>query len=81
MANGKELRMNPHTNLLEKSEFDYVLQDVPEPNLYRIMFDYEHIPKIAFNMRVVPMAMPEQIWICAATPTTGRCSRGISSLP
>ena len=61
MANGKELRMNPHTNLLEKSEFDYVLQDVPEPNLYRIMFDYEHIPKIAFNMRVVPMAMPEQI--------------------
>lgn len=75
MANGKELRMNPHTNLLEKSEFDYVLQDVPEPNLYRIMFDYEHIPKIAFNMRVVPMAMPEQIWITDTTFRDGQQSR------
>ncbi len=67
--------MNPHTNLLEKSEFDYVLQDVAEPNLYRIMFDYEHIPKIAFNMRVVPMAMPEHIWITDTTFRDGQQSR------
>lgn len=75
MTSGKELRMNPHTNLLEKSEFDYVLQDVAEPNLYRIMFDYEHIPKIAFNMRVVPMAMPEHIWITDTTFRDGQQSR------
>ncbi|MDD6887518.1 MAG: 2-isopropylmalate synthase, partial [bacterium] len=67
--------MNPHTNLLEKSEFDYVLQDVAEPNLYRIMFDYEHIPKIAFNMRLVPMAMPEHIWITDTTFRDGQQSR------
>lgn len=75
VTSGKELRMNPHTNLLEKSEFDYVLQDVAEPNLYRIMFDYEHIPKIAFNMRVVPMAMPEHIWITDTTFRDGQQSR------
>lgn len=75
MTTGKELRMNPHTNLLEKNEFDYVLQDVAEPNLYRIMFDYEHIPKIAFNMRHVPMAMPEKIWITDTTFRDGQQSR------
>ena len=75
VTSGKELRMNPHTNLLEKSEFDYVLQDVAEPNLYRIMFDYEHIPKIAFNMRLVPMAMPEHIWITDTTFRDGQQSR------
>lgn len=75
MTTGKELRMNPHTNLLEKNEFDYVLQDVAEPNLYRIMFDYEHIPKIAFNMRHVPMAMPENIWITDTTFRDGQQSR------
>lgn len=75
MANNKDLQMNPHTNLLEKNEFDYVLQDVAEPNLYRIMFDYEHIPRIAFNMRHVPMAMPEKIWITDTTFRDGQQSR------
>lgn len=75
MAINKDLQMNPHTNLLEKNEFDYVLQDVAEPNLYRIMFDYEHIPRIAFNMRHVPMAMPENIWITDTTFRDGQQSR------
>ena len=74
MAINKDLQMNPHTNLLEKNEFDYVLQDVAEPNLYRIMFDYEHIPRIAFNMRHVPMAMPEKIWITDTTFRDGQQS-------
>lgn len=73
--NSKALRMNPRTNLLEKSEFSYVLQDVPEPNLYRIMFDYEHIPKISFNMRTTPMNMPENIWITDTTFRDGQQSR------
>ena len=73
--NRKALRMNPRTNLLEKSEFNYVLQDVPEPNLYRIMFDYEHIPKISFNMRTTPMEMPEQIFITDTTFRDGQQSR------
>lgn len=75
MAGNKELQMNPRTNLLEKCEFDYVLQDVPDPNLYRIMFDYEHIPKISFNMRLVPMSMPEKIWITDTTFRDGQQSR------
>ena len=29
-----ELEINPSTNLLERSQFEYSLQDVEEPNLY-----------------------------------------------
>ena len=61
------LEISNKTNLLEQSSYRYSLQDIPEPNLYRIMFDYEHIPKIAFNLRHVPMSMPDQIWITDTT--------------
>ena len=42
-------------NLLMQNKYQYSLQDVDEPNLYREIFDYEHSPKVAFNMRNVPM--------------------------
>jgi hypothetical protein len=48
------LEFSPKTNLLEQSAYRYTLQDVPEPNLYRHLFDYEHVPKIPFNHRNVP---------------------------
>lgn len=57
----KNLEFNEKTNLLEKSAFEYSLQDVAEPNLHRLIFDYEHIPKIIFNRRLVPMRMPKEI--------------------
>ena len=41
-------------NLLMQNKYQYSLQDVEEPNLYREIFDYEHIPKVSFNMRHVP---------------------------
>ena len=34
------LRINPQTNLLEMSQFEYSLQDVENPNLYRTLFSY-----------------------------------------
>ncbi len=71
----KELKLNPATNLLEKAEFDYQLQDVAEPNLYRSMYTYRDIPKIAFNRRLVPMAMPKDIWITDTTFRDGQQSR------
>lgn len=53
------LEFDPHIHLLMQNKYRYKLQDVAEPNLYREMYDYEHIPKIAFNMRHVPEEMPE----------------------
>ena len=57
------LEISKKTNLLEQSIYKYSLQDVDEPNLYREMFNYEEVPKLAFNQRRVPMNMPEDVWI------------------
>ena len=65
---------NDKSNLLEDTVYKYRLQDVEEPNLYRELFDYESIPKIAFNHRHVPMNMPEEIWMTDTTFRDGQQS-------
>ena len=57
------VELSPKTNLLEQTSGKYVLDDVKEPNLYRDVFSYDEVPKIAFNHRRVPISMPEEIWI------------------
>lgn len=52
------LEFSKKTNLLEQSIYKYTLQDVEEPNLFRDIFNYEEVPKIAFNHRRVPINMP-----------------------
>ena len=70
-----ELRMNPKTNLLEVMNFEYALQDVEQPNLYRMLYNYEEVPKLMFNQRLVPMNMPRHIWITDTTFRDGQQSR------
>ena len=65
---------NTKSNLLEDSVYSYELQDVKEPQLYRELFDYKHIPKIAFNNRHVPINMPEEIWMTDTTFRDGQQS-------
>ncbi|NLK97574.1 MAG: 2-isopropylmalate synthase, partial [Epulopiscium sp.] len=69
------LEFNKKTHLLERTEFVFPLQDVSEPNLYRNLFNYEEIPKIAFNHRHVPINMPKEIWITDTTFRDGQQSR------
>ena len=57
------LEMSNKTNLLEQKQYKYSLQDVPNPNLYRDIYPYDDVPRVAFNHRRVPMGMPEDIWI------------------
>ncbi len=57
------LEISQKTNLLEQKTYKYSLQDVEEPNLYRDVYPYTQVPRIAFNHRRVPMGMPEDIWI------------------
>ena len=66
---------NKHSNLLEQHQYKYSLQDVDDPNLYRDIYPYDEIPKIAFNHRRVPFAMPEEIWISDTTFRDGQQSR------
>ena len=57
------LEMSNKTNLLEQKQYKYSLQDIPNPNLYRDIYPYDDVPRVAFNHRRVPMGMPEDIWI------------------
>ena len=66
---------NPYSNLLEQHQYKYSLQDVENPTLYRDVYPYTDIPKIAFNHRRVPLAMPEEIWITDTTFRDGQQSR------
>ena len=68
------ISFNRQNNLLMQSKYKYSLQDVSEPNLYREIFDYDHIPKVAFNMRHVPMDVPDEIWMTDTTFRDGQQS-------
>ena len=57
------LEISSKSNLLEQKSYKYSLQDVSEPNLYRDVYPYTEVPRIAFNHRRVPMGMPKDIWI------------------
>ncbi len=46
-----------------------------KPNLFYNMFRYDAIPKIAFNDRIVPHNMPDEIWITDTTFRDGQQSR------
>ena len=69
------IEKNKHTNLLEQAQYKYSLQDVDEPNLYREIYPYDEVPKVAFNHRRVPLAMPDEIWITDTTFRDGQQSR------
>lgn len=62
------------TNLIERRTRDYILNDVDEPELHRELFPYVEVPKVTFNHRLVPINMPEKIWITDTTFRDGQQS-------
>ena len=68
------LEISAKSNLLEQKSYRYSLQDVAEPNLHRDVFNYESVPKVAFNHRRVPINMPEEIWITDTSLRDGQQS-------
>ena len=68
------LEASARTNLLEIKSYKYDLHDVSDPNLYRDIYDYNDVPKVAFNHRRVPMNMPKDIWITDTTFRDGQQS-------
>lgn len=71
----RPVNINKHTNLLELEEHIYHLVDTDVPNVYRNLFPYDEVPKVAFNNRVVPHNMPDDIWITDTTFRDGQQSR------
>ena len=74
MISNPTIEYSDQTNLLEQHAYRYSLQDRETPNLYRHLFDYDTIPKVAFNHRIVPISMPEDIWITDTTFRDGQQS-------
>lgn len=68
------IRMDLHRNVLTDRNWSPTLQDVSEPNLFREIYDYDSIPKTAFNFRNTPMDMPEDIWMTDTTFRDGQQS-------
>ena len=71
----RSVRLNKKSNLLKLDEYMYPLVDTDKPNVFRNLFPYEEVPKIAFNDRIVPHEMPEDIWITDTTFRDGQQSR------
>jgi isopropylmalate/homocitrate/citramalate synthase len=69
------LEFSKKSNTLEQTEYRYELQDVDEPQLYRLLYNYTEVPKIPFNHRHVPMQPPDEIFITDTTFRDGQQAR------
>ena len=71
----RKVYLDKHSNLLQLEEHMFPMVDVEKPNVFRNLFPYDEIPKIAFNDRIVPHSMPDEIWITDTTFRDGQQSR------
>lgn len=69
------LEFSKKSNTLEQTEYEYELQDVEEPHLYRLLYNYGEVPKTPFNHRHVPMRPPDEIWLTDTTFRDGQQAR------
>ncbi|MBP5303610.1 MAG: 2-isopropylmalate synthase [Clostridia bacterium] len=75
ISQNREVKLNPNSHLLEMDPYDFELQDISEPELFREMFPYTEVPKITYNYRRVPMNMPKEIFITDTSFRDGQQSR------
>jgi len=73
---GGESTMNVKFNKYSKMmEIEFQFRDVQDPNLFRNIFPYNEVPRLVFNHRVVPMNIPEKLYITDTTFRDGQQSR------
>lgn len=68
------IKYSRQNNVLIEGSWKPRMQNVDEPRLFRDLFDYDHVPKIAFNFRQTPMDMPDDIWLTDTTFRDGQQS-------
>ncbi|HHX75080.1 MAG TPA: 2-isopropylmalate synthase [Firmicutes bacterium] len=66
------VKFNKNSRMME---IEYQFRDVPEANLFRNIYPYNEVPRIVFNHRVVPMNIPERLYITDTTFRDGQQSR------
>jgi len=68
------LRFNLGYNVFDSDSYSVNLDNPNRPDLFRDIFPYAEVPRIGFNHRLVPMRMPERIWITDTTFRDGQQS-------
>jgi isopropylmalate/homocitrate/citramalate synthase len=53
----------------------YKLKNAEKPNLFRDIFPYSKVPKIAFDHKTIPMNPPKDFWITCTTFRDGQQAR------
>jgi len=69
------LKFSSKSNTLEQTIYQHSLQDVKEPQFYRLLYTYDQVPKIPFNHRHVPMRPADEIFITDTTFRDGQQAR------
>jgi isopropylmalate/homocitrate/citramalate synthase len=66
------VKYNKRNNMME---IEYQFRDVNEPNLFRNIYPYNEVPRLVFNQRIVPMNIPDNLYITDTTFRDGQQSR------
>ncbi|HOB20293.1 MAG TPA: 2-isopropylmalate synthase [Candidatus Atribacteria bacterium] len=66
------VKFNKKTKMME---IEYQFREVDEPNLFRNIYPYNEVPRIVFNHRVVPLNIPEKLYITDTTFRDGQQAR------
>lgn len=72
---GRITKLNRTSNLIEMEAYNYEVQDIPNPNLFREFYEYTEVPKVGFNFRTSPYNMPQNVYITDSTFRDGQQSR------
>jgi len=66
------VKFNKYSRMME---IEYQYRDVSEANLFRNIYPYNEVPRLVFNHRIVPMNIPERLFITDTTFRDGQQSR------
>lgn len=66
------VKFNKNSKMME---IEFQFRDVNEPNLFRNIFPYNEVPRLVFNHRIVPMNIPEKLYITDTTFRDGQQAR------
>ena len=61
--------------LIRKKPDRRELVNPAEPNLYRDLFPYSEVPRIPFDEEIIPVSLPDEIWITDTTFRDGQQAR------
>ena len=64
-----------YNNITKMLEIEFQFNDPASPNLFRNMYPYNQVPSIVFNHRIVPMNIPERLYITDTTFRDGQQAR------